>query len=278
MMESTTRARVAHEIRPRESVSVWMRDLWSYRHTLAALCARDIRSKYKQAVLGLGWAVIQPLVQVGIFTIVFAGVAPVPTPVPYPLYALAALLPFNLFQQTVTMGTPAFVNAQGIVTKIYFPRLYTILAGSSSAIVSAGITLVLLIITMIIYRQPLTSKLWLTVPMLLGIALLAVGVASLLGAINARFRDVQHALPLLMTVLLYISPILYPLSSVPQRIRPLALLNPVTGLVDGFRAGVIGTEPASTALVWLALAASVCVFIVGVWMFERTQSQLIDVL
>lgn len=278
MSETIRRPRTIHEIKPRESVSVWARDLWSYRNTLLALCARDIRGKYKQTALGLAWAVIQPLVQVGIFTIVFAGVAQIPTPVPYPLYALAALLPFNLFQQTVTMGTPAFVNAQGIVTKIYFPRLYTIIAGSSSAVINALVNLALLIIAMIVFRQPVTVMIWLTLPTLIGTIFLGVGVACLLGAVNARMRDVQHALPLLMTVLLYISPTLYPLSSVPEKIRPLALINPVTGLTDGFRAGIIGVQPYSWELVWVSLAVSACVFVLGVWLFERTQAQLIDVL
>ena len=278
MAEVIRRPRVAHEIGPRPSVSVWIRELWGYRNTLIALSARVLRSKYKQASLGLAWAVIQPLVQVGIFTVVFAGVAHVASPVPYPLFVLAALLPFNLFQQTVMMGTPAFVNAQGIVTKVYFPRLYTVLAASSSALVSAGITLALLVCSMIIYRPPITNMIWLTVPAIAGIALLSVGIASLLGAINARFRDVQHALPLLMTVLLYVSPVLYPLSAVPRRIRPFALLNPVTGLVDGFRSGIIGTPPYSWELVWLALALSACIFVAGIWFFERTQAQLIDVL
>jgi len=254
------------------------RELWGYRNTLLALSARDLRGKYKQASLGLAWAVIQPLVQVGIFTMVFGGVTHVASPVPYPLFVLAALLPFNLFQQTVMMGTPAFVNAQGIVTKVYFPRLYTVLAASSSALASAGITLVLLVCAMLVYRRPITSMIWLTLPTLAGIALLSVGLASLLGAINARFRDVQHGLPLLMTVLLYVSPVLYPISAVPRRIRLFALLNPVTGLVDGFRSGIIGTSPYSWELVWIALALSACIFVAGIWFFERTQAQLIDVL
>jgi lipopolysaccharide transport system permease protein len=249
-----------------------------YRGALVALCARDLGGKYKQSLLGIAWAVVQPVVQVGVFTFVFAGVAKLEVPVPYPIFVLSALLPFNLFQQVITMGTPAFVNAQGIVTKVYFPRMYTTIAATSSAAVSAAVTLFLLVIAMLYYRAAISPSIWLVVPTLLGVLLLSFGIASLLSALNARFRDVQHALPLLMTVLLFVSPVLYPLASVPDRLRALALLNPVTGLVEGFRAGVIGTAPYSWLLICASLGTSLAVFLVGVTFFERTQAKLIDVL
>lgn len=272
------RERPCQVIAPRLSMRVWLRDLWTFRSVLAALCLRDIRGKYKQAGLGVAWALVQPIVQVGVFTLVFRGVANVATPVPYPIFALTALLPFNLFQQIVSLGTPAFVSAQGIVTKVYFPRLYTILAGSASAVLNAGITLVILLVAAISFGMSFSPRALLAAPMLLGVLLLAVGTASLLGALNARFRDVQHALPLLMTVLLYVSPVLYPLDSVPASLRPLAFLNPVTGLVDGFRALALGVPFHSWEAVASSLTASVVVFTLGVWVFERTQARLIDLL
>lgn len=266
-------------IEPRESVGVWLRDLWTFRPALAALCSRSLRGRYKQSVLGVVWAVIQPLVQVGLYTLVFRGVARVETPVPYPVFALAALLPFNLFQQLVSLGTPAFVLAQGIVSKVYFPRLYTVIAGGAPAFANALVTVALLAGTMLALGVPVAPLgLLLALPLLAGTVLLGLGTACLLAAVNARFRDVQHALPLLLTVLLYVSPVLYPLDEVPAAVRPLAALNPVTGLVDGFRAALTGTAPASWNLVWGGLAASVAVFGLGVWVFERTQARLVDVL
>lgn len=273
------RPRPVQVIEPRESVGVWLRDLWTFRTALGALCARAIRGRYKQAALGVGWAVIQPLVQVGLYTLVFLGVAKIETPVPYPVFVLAALLPFNLFQQLVSLGAPAFVLAQGIVTKVYFPRLYTVIAGGSPAFANALVTVVLVAGGMLATGTPASALgLLLALPLLAGTVLLGLGTACLLAAVNARFRDVQHALPLLLTVLLYVSPVLYPLSEVPAAVRPLAAVNPVSGLVDGFRAAVTGAPPASWPLVWGALAASVVVFGLGVWVFERTQARLIDVL
>ena len=278
MADEVARTRPVQIIEPREKLGVWLKDLWLYRNALLALCARDIRGKYKQASLGVAWALIQPLVQVALFTLVFRGVARVHTPVPYVVFVLAALLPFNLFQQIVTTGTPAFVSAQGIVTKVYFPRLYTVLASTASALVSGLITLLVLIVAMVWFRIVPSSSVLAAIPMLLGAFLLAIGVASLLGAINAKFRDIQHALPLIMTVFMFVSPVFYPLEIMPPRLRPFALLNPVSGLVEGFRAAVIGTTPYSWNLAWASLGVSLLVFVVGVFVFERAQARLIDVL
>src|SRR5687768_9327785 len=271
-------ARIPRVLGSTSSVGDWLKDLWDYRDILVALSARDLRGKYKQALLGAVWSIVQPVTQVGLFTFVFQGVAHISTPVPYRVFALAALLPFNLFQQIVTKGTPGFVVAQGIVTKVYFPRLYTVAAASASALVNAAITLVLLALALVWFRHPVSTSVLLTIPILAGVLLLGLGGAALLGAINARFRDVQHALPLLMTLLLFVSPVLYPLTEVPASVRTLAMLNPVSGLVDGFRAAVLGAEPYSRALVWTALAVSVGIFVIGVSVFERTQAKLIDVL
>jgi lipopolysaccharide transport system permease protein len=260
------------------SMATWLRDLWRFRRVLVALSLRDIRGKYKQAALGVAWAVIQPLVQVSIFTFVFRGVAKIETPVAYPVFALAALLPFNLFQQLVVLGTPAFANSQSLVTKVYFPRLYTVLAGGASALVNAAVTSAVLLVAMFVFGVPLSARILLALPTLAGILLLGVGSAALLGAVNARFRDVQHALPLVTTVLLYISPVLYPLASMPASLRPVALLNPLTGLIEGFRFALAGTGVDSWAFVASSLGASAVVFVVGVWVFERTQAELIDVL
>lgn len=278
MAEEAVRTRPVQIIGPRETLGVWLKDLWLYRNALLALCARDIRGKYKQTSLGVAWALIQPLVQVGLFTLVFRGVARVQTPVAYAVFVLAALLPFNLFQQIVATGTPSFVSAQGIVTKVYFPRLYTVLASTAAPLVSAVISLSVLIIAMIWFGVVPSPMVVVGIPMLLGALLLAIGVASFLGAINARFRDIQHALPLIMTVFMYVSPVLYPLEIMPPRLRPLALLNPVTGLVEGFRAAITGITPYSWNLAWGSLGVSVVVFIVGVCIFERAQARLIDVL
>ena len=270
--------RIVQVIDGRLSIAMWCRDLWRFRGVLAALCVRDIRSKYKQAVLGIAWAVIQPTVQVAIYSLVFKGIAKIDTPLPYPVFVLASLLPFNLFQQIVSFGTPAFVSSQGIVTKVYFPRLYTVIAGSASAFVNASISFVLLVVLMAVFGVRMSWSIALTLPVLLVVALFAVGTGAALSALNARFRDVQHALPLLMTLLMYVSPVLYPLDAVPRTFRIVASFNPVSGLVDAFRSAIGGTVPASWELVGFGMLASLVVFVIGIAIFESSQARLIDVL
>lgn len=265
-------------IEPRQSFNLWLRDVWQFRNVLYALCLRDIRGKYKQAVLGIAWALVLPLVQVLLFTFIFRGIAGVKTPVPYPVFALAALLPYNLFQQIVSFGTPAFVSSQGIITKVYFPRFYTIIAGSASAFLNAAITVVGLIAVMIAYRCVPGPALLLSLPIIGGVVLLAFGVSAILAAINARFRDIQHALPLMLMILMYVSPVLYPLEVMPRRLQTAALLNPVSGLVDGFRSCVTGTAPFSWELTWTVVAFSFFFFVIGILIFERAQARLVDVL
>lgn len=265
-------------IEPRPSLKVWLSDVWGYRGVLRALCLREIKGKYKQATLGVAWAIVQPVVQVAIFTFAFQRIAKVSTPVAYPLFALSALLPFNLFTQIVSFGAPSLVASQGLVTKIYFPRLYTVLAASASSVVNAGVAGIALAAAMVVYGSSFSPRLLFMVPMILGTLLLAIGASALLGVLNARFRDAQHALPLFMTAMLYLSPVLYPLDLLPDSIRMLALLNPVTGLVDGFRFAATGAPLYSLPYSLLCLVAATIVFLVGVVVFERTQAKLIDVL
>jgi lipopolysaccharide transport system permease protein len=277
-LESSNDTRRVQVIGARPTIAGWLRDLWQFRNVLLALSVRDVRSKYKQAILGIAWAIIQPAVQVAIYSFVFRGIAKIETPVAYPVFVLASLLPFNLFQQIIALGTPAFASSQGIVTKVYFPRIYTVASGSASSFVNAAISLVLLVIVAIAFRAPLGATAILAGPMLIAVALCALGIAAMLSALNARFRDVQHALPLVMTALMYVSPVLYPLDAVPASVRTLAVINPVSGLVEGFRCAVMGVEPSSWWIIWYSVGASALVFVVGVLVFEAMQARSIDVL
>jgi lipopolysaccharide transport system permease protein len=265
-------------IEPTTSLRAWLRDVWSFRDVLWALCRRDLRGKYKQAALGVSWAIVQPIVQTAVFTLVFRGIASIRTDVPYPVFALAALAPFNLFQQVVAFGAPSFVSAQAIVTKIYFPRIYTVLASATSAFVNCVLSLILLLFALAMYGVPLRPTSCLALIPLLGIAMLAIGTAALLATLNARFRDVQHALPLLMTALMFVSPVLYPPDAIPIPLRPLMAANPLGGLIEAFRALLLGLPSHS----WVATATCGClalaVFVLGIWVFERFESRLIDVL
>ncbi|MCK6478920.1 MAG: ABC transporter permease [Planctomycetaceae bacterium] len=264
------------EIGPRPSLRSWLSDLWEYRAVLSALARRDLRSRYRKAVLGVGWAVLQPLVQVGVFTLIFRGVARVDTPVPYPVFVLASLLPFNLFQQIVSQGTPSFANLHAVVSKVYFPRVFTVMAASASPLVNGAVTAGILAGLLAGFRVAVPASALLAIPLLLCMVLLSVGAAAMLAALNARFRDVQHVLPVALQVLLYVSPVLYPMDRLPEAGRMLASVNPVTGLVDGFRSCLLGTEPHSWGLVGAGAALSIALFAAGLLVFDRTQAALVD--
>ncbi len=266
-------------IEPRPSGRVLLHDLWAYRSVLRALARRDLKGKYKQSVLGLAWAVAQPALQVVVFTLVFDRLAGVSTgDLDYPVYALAGLVPYNLFQQAVSTGTPAFVAAQGIVTKVYFPRLYTVLAGCTTAVVNAGVSLILLGVVMAVTRTaPEATSVLAVVPLALTGAL-AVGVAAALGIVNARFRDIQHALPLALSLAVYLSPALFPLDGASSALRAAAWFNPSAGLLDWFRTALVGGELYSPAMTGLHAGLAVVIALAGTFVFERGQARLVDVL
>lgn len=265
----------------RRGISTWAQEFWQYRGVLRALAARDLRGKYKQAVLGVSWAILQPLVLTSVFTFVFRDVAAIRTPVPYPVFVLASLLVFQLLQQVISLGSPAFVSARGIVTRVYFPRIYTVIAGGVSAYVNAVVTAVLLVGAMVWYGvtpgEP--TGLLLALGCLAATAALALGTAALMAAVNARFRDVQHALPFLLTALLFVSPVLYPLDAAKESdLSWLLEWNPVTGLVGGFRSGLLGIPGPENVVIGASCGAAIVVFLLGLWFFERSEAELVDVL
>lgn len=266
------------EIHPRTPWPVLARDLLRYRQVLYALCGREVRGKYRPAVLGLSWAVVQPVVQVGIFTLVFRGVARVETGVPYPLFALASLLPFNLFQQILVQGCPAFANSRNIIGKIYFPRIFTVASACTTAVLNGAVTGVLLAGLLVAYGRIPGAGVLLAAACVVATGLLAFGLTAVLATVNARFRDVQHALPLLATVLMYVTPVLYPASSLPGSVSSVTSANPLAVLVEGTRAGLLGLEAPSAARLAAAILGSLGVFVAGIAIFERRQAALVDIL
>jgi len=210
-------------------------DLWRYRELLWVLAMRDIRVRYKQTALGVAWALLQPLLTMVTFTIFFGVLAKVPSDgVPYPLFVLVALLPWQLFAHALTQASGSVVAEQRLITKVYFPRLLLPLASVLSGLIDFAIAFLLVVGLMVWYRAPLTWSL-LAVPLLVLFALataLAVGVW--LAALNVQFRDVRYALPFLTQLWMFATPVAYSSTLVPASIRPLYGLNPLAGVVEGF--------------------------------------------
>lgn len=255
----------------------WLADVHQYRGALYSLAWRNVRSRYKQAALGMSWALIQPVVQVGVFTVLFGIIARVPSgDVPYPLFALAALLPWNLFARVVSDGSQSLVTNQHIVTKLFFPRIFLVLAAGASAFLDAAVTGVMLALFMVAYRVAPGMDVWLVIPAFLGLTFFAYGFSALLAAVNARWRDVQHTVPFLLQIGLFLTPVLYPPLVVPQRFRWLAALNPLTGWIELFRSSVLGRPLPATDVMLQSVGMSLVVAVFGFWYFARAERTMVD--
>ena len=250
----------------------------AYRGALYSLALRNFRSRYKQATLGVTWAVLQPLIQVAVFTVVFSRIAGIDSGgIPYPVFALAGLLPWNVFAKVVTDGSTSLAVNQHIITKLFFPRIYLVISAGTSAVVDAVVGVLLLGALMMLYGIAPTPTLALAVPALLGVMLLAFGLSAFLAAVNARWRDVQHTVPFLIQIGLFVTPIVYPPTAVSERWQWLLAINPLTGLIAAFRASVLGLPLPPTSVLATSLATSVLVVLFGLWYFTRAERTIVDV-
>lgn len=256
----------------------WVADLAFYSGALRSLAWRNVRSRYKQAALGASWALIQPLVQVGVFTVLFGMLAGVPSGnVPYPLFALVGLLAWNLFAKIVSDGSVSLVANQHIITKLYFPRIYLVMASGASALIDALVTLGLVAALMAWYGVAPTGATLLVIPVMLGVLLVSYGAAALLAAMNARWRDIQHAVPFMIQIGLFVTPVVYQNSFVPERWRWLLALNPMTGFVETLRAVTLGQALPATPILATSFGVAILTMVAGLWYFRRTEAIIVDV-
>ena len=227
-------------------------DLWPYRELLYFLMWRDIKVRYKQTILGAAWAIIQPLVTMIIFTYFFGKLARVPTDgVPYPIFFYTGLLLWTFFSNGVTNGANSLVGNSNLITKVYFPRLIIPAAAVGAGLLDFAIASILLIGLLIYYGFSASWTYLMVLPLVLLTTAFALGVGIWFSALNVKYRDVRYALPFLIQVWMFLSPIIYPSSLVPQEWRWVLSLNPLTGLVESFRASLFGRE-----LPWAPLAYS----------------------
>jgi lipopolysaccharide transport system permease protein len=232
-----------------------LRDLWACRELLYFLMWRDIKVRYKQTVLGAAWALIQPLVTMIIFTYFFGKLAKMPTDgVPYPIFFYTGLLLWTFFSNGVTSGANSLIGNSNLITKVYFPRLIIPSAAVGAGLLDFAIASVLLIGLLVYYDFPVTWGYLMLLPLIALTTLLALGVGIWFSALNVKYRDVRYALPFLIQIWLFVSPIIYPSSLVPEEWRWAIALNPLTGVVEAFRASLFGRP-----FPWVTLAYS-CAF------------------
>ncbi len=254
-------------------------DLWMYRELIYFLIWRDIKVRYKQTLLGASWAILQPLITMLVFDFLFGRVGKVPTEgLPYPLFSFAGLLPWGLFSTALNQGSRSLVSNQNMITKIYFPRLVLPLAAILAGLVDFVIAFLILIGLMIYYRASPAPAFW-ALPFFTLLALLtALGVALWLSALNVRYRDVNHALPFLTQLWLFLTPVAYSSSLISERWRLIYALNPMAGVVNGFRWALFGVGDGSGLGLWISILVALILLISGLFYFrtmERTFADLI---
>jgi len=255
-----------------------LKELWAYRELLYFLTWRDIKVRYKQTVVGFAWAILQPVFMMIVFSLFFGTLANVPSEnIPYPLFSYAAVLPWTLFASAITRSSNSLVQDANIIQKVYFPRLLMPLASILSPLVDFAIAFVILIGLMLYFAYyPGLTMLWI-LPFLLLELMLALGLGLWLSAINVEFRDVAYAVPFLIQLGLFASPVVYATSFVPARFQTAyGLINPMAGIIEGFRWAILGTKPPSYLLI-ASSAIIIVILISGIFYFRSREKAFADV-
>jgi len=253
-------------------------ELWAYRELLFFLTWRDVRVRYKQAVLGMGWVVLQPLLMTLVFTIFLGVIVRVPSDgVPYPIFAYSGLLLWTFFSGAISGSGNSLVGNAHLITKVYFPRLLVPLASILARVVDLLVALMMLVGLMIYFRVGLSTGLLMAPLMITLLALLALGLGLWTSALNVKYRDVGLALPVFIQLWMFVSPVVYPLALVPERWRLLYSLNPLVGIIEGFRAALFGKS-----FNWQALGISaivtVALLVYAGYVFKRREKTFADII
>lgn len=259
--------------------TAWWRELAAYRELLWTLTLREIRVRYKQAVLGIAWAILQPLSLMVVFTVFFSLFLRIPSDgVPYPLFAFVALLPWSFFNTALTSAIPSLTNNASLVTKVYFPREILPLASILAAAVDFAVAALAFVGLLWYYRVAVTVNL-LFVPAVVALQVaLTLGVALFFSALNVRYRDVRHALPLLIQLWMFVTPVIYPVSVVPERYRLLYLANPMAGIIDSYRKIVIHGAPPDWSALGLGASVSAVLVVFSWRYFQRAEQTFADII
>jgi lipopolysaccharide transport system permease protein len=255
-----------------------LKDIWAYRELLFFLTWRDVKVRYKQTLLGAAWAILQPLFMMIIFSIMFGRLGGVNTGgVPYPIFVLAALVPWTFFSNTITASGNSLVGSAHLITKVYFPRLIVPAAAMMAGLVDFMIAFMLLVVMMIYYRVPLTMQVFFLPGLVLLTALFGLGVGTWMSALNVKYRDVRFALPFLIQLWLFVSSVIIPSSSLPQKLRWALMLNPMSAIIEGYRSALFGLP-----FDWLALGVATVLTILmlfySVYSFSKAERSFADII
>ena len=256
----------------------WIKEFWHYRELFFIFVWRDIKVKYKQTVLGATWAVIQPFFTMIVFTIFFGKFAKMPSEgVPYPVFSYAALVPWTYFSGAVSASGNSLVGNKNLLTKVYFPRIAIPASSALSGLLDFFIASIILFGIMMFYGIPLTWKLFFWPILVLPLIFLALGLGTIFSSLNVKYRDIKYTIPFIIQILLFITPIIYPISILPEKYRILAAINPLTGIIEAFRSTVLPGKELDLVLLLFSIAISLLIFIIGMIFFRKTEKEFADI-
>jgi lipopolysaccharide transport system permease protein len=255
----------------------YLNKVWTYRRLIGVFALRDLQAQYAQTALGILWAVIKPLIALGIFSLFFGVLVPLDDKIgsPYPLFAFSGMIAWYFFTYIVTQAGTAVVNAQQLISRIYFPKLILPLSRVLTGMVDLGISLVLLMVMMVAWGHwPGPQLLLLPLFVLMG-AIVGMSIAIWLAAMTSRYRDFHHLLPYLVNFLIWLTPVFYPTTLIPAEYAHWIYLNPMAGVIAGFRWALLG-DAAPPVMAWLGFVPVVILLAAGLWYFERVERNLVD--
>jgi lipopolysaccharide transport system permease protein len=266
------------EIGRPQSISQTLNDLWSHQELLYFLVWKDIKVKYKQTALGVAWVILQPLVGMILFTVLFGRVAKLPSEgLPYPLFYYTSLLSWTYFSTALITASNSVLSSTSLITKVYFPRILLPASAVIGSLLDLAIASVILFGLLIFYQVPLATELVLLPFVLTLLVVFTLGVGQFLAALNVNYRDIKHALPFVVQLGLFVSPVVYPMSLVPEQYRWIISINPMAGIIETTRALIAGR-----ALPWeslgIAFVVTILVFILGLYYFQNTARRFADVI
>lgn len=255
-----------------------LREIWAYRELLRVLVIRDIKVRYKQTALGAAWVILRPLVSMAIFTVVFGMLAKIPSEgYPYAVFVLAALIPWQFFAGAVGSSGNSLVGSAGLISKVYFPRFIIPLAAVGGGLVDFAVSIAFLLVLLPVFGLGWGPQLLATPLLAAAVAVAAVGVGTLFSALTVAYRDFGSVLAYVLQVWMFVTPVVYPASLVPGRWRWVLHLNPMAGLVEGFRSAFLG-RPFDLPALAVSVVAVVAVFLVGVFYFVKLERRFADII
>lgn len=266
-------------IRPKKLFSIKdITELWKYRELLYFFTWRDLKVRYKQTIVGAGWAIFQPFITMVVFSVFFGGLAKIPSDgVPYPIFVYVGLIFWQFFSSALSDTSNTLIANQAIITKVYFPRLILPIASVMTKVVDFVIASLILVVLMFYYKYIPNLTGIIIMPLLLVITFMtAVGGGLVLAAINVKYRDVRYALPFMIQILLFITPVIYPASIAGEYSKILAL-NPMMGVIQNARAALLGTTPINWLLIEISIISSIVLLIIGIYVFKKVERHFADI-